>query len=193
MKNEKITTRSRLLKATFEEVYQNGYSGTTIKQILKSAGGVNKGSMYYYFESKKDMMLKTIFEIIIPMINNKFTPISKVDKNVMDTLFFSLKNSNSFNFIKGSPTNNLIQELSPIDKDFKDALEKTYFVFTSKIEDIVERAVERDGFKVKDTKSFAAFIVACIEGGLSSSKKSQDDSFYNNTIKELEKITKNYY
>ena len=186
-----MKTRDKLLQATFEEVYQHGYHGARLQQILKRAGNVNKGSMYHFFKSKKDMTLAVIDEIITPNLINKFAPLALTEKDVMNTFFDSLQEC-GFDFNKGCPMNNLIQELSPIDEDFKQALEKTYTKYEFLLEEIVKQAMIKDGLNIENSKNFAAFILICIEGGLGASKKSQDRVYYDNAMKELRKITQNF-
>jgi len=186
-----MKTREKLLQATFEELYQHGYHGASLQQILKKAGNVNKGSMYHFFKSKKDMTLAVIDEIITPNLTNKFTPLALVEKNVMNTFFDSLQEC-GFDFNIGCPMNNLIQELSPIDEDFKQALEKTYARYEFLLEEIVKQAIKKDGLNVENSKNFASFLLVCIDGGLGASKKAQNRLYYDNAMNELKKIIQNF-
>ena len=186
------TTREKLLEAAFEEVYQNGYHGTGLTQILKRAG-VNKGSMYHIFKSKKEMMLAVVDEVLEPRLEEKYGRIKDEKKNFMEKTFAVLYERSGFDFVKGCPLNNLVQELSPVDIDFKIKLEQLYFKFENILEEIIQKAVETDGLKVEDTKAFAVFFLAAVEGAISTGKKSQSEEHYTLVIKELEKIIKNMY
>ena len=53
--------REKLLEVAFDEIYHNGYNGTSIDKILKKAS-MNKGSMYHFFKSKKELALVVIEE-----------------------------------------------------------------------------------------------------------------------------------
>ena len=64
-------TRSLLLEITFEEVYTNGYQGASVLKILKKAG-LNKGSMYHFFENKKEMVLAAIRERTKEVFGTKY-------------------------------------------------------------------------------------------------------------------------
>ena len=55
--------REKLLEVSFNEFYQNGYSSTSIDKILKQAS-MNKGSMYHFFKSKKELGLAVVNEKI---------------------------------------------------------------------------------------------------------------------------------
>jgi len=186
------TTREKLIEATFEEVYQNGYHGTGLTQILKRAG-VNKGSMYHIFKSKKEMVLAVIDEVLEPRLIQGYGSIVEQNNNFMEETFKVLYNRKEFDFIKGCPLNNLVQELSPTDKDFKIKLEQLYFKFENILEEILKKAVEIDGLKIDDTKSFAVYFIAVIEGAISTGKKSQSELYYTQVINELEKTIKKLY
>lgn len=51
--------REKLLEVAFDEIYHNGYNGTSIDKILKKASK-NKGSMYHFFKSKKELILAVL-------------------------------------------------------------------------------------------------------------------------------------
>src|SRR5258705_10716495 len=55
----KLDTRTALLEAGKEIMFEKGYSNTGIQEVLSSVG-VPKGSFYHYFESKEDFALKII-------------------------------------------------------------------------------------------------------------------------------------
>ena len=52
-------TRTLLIEAGIDLMYEKGYSNTGIQEILQRVG-VPKGSFYHYFESKEDFALKMI-------------------------------------------------------------------------------------------------------------------------------------
>lgn len=187
-----LTTKEKLIEATFEEVYQNGYHGTGLTQILTRAG-VNKGSMYHIFKSKKEMVLAVIDEMLEPRIINKYGSILNEKNNFMKKTFEVLYNREGFDFTKGCPLNNLVQELSPIDKDFKNKLEQLYFKFENILENIIQKAIEIDGLKVDDPKAFSVYFIAVVEGAISTGKKSQNEFYYKQVIQELEKTIQKLY
>lgn len=186
------TTRQKLLQATFQEIYQNGYNGSGLTQILKSAG-VNKGSMYHIFKSKKEMLLAVIDEILEPRLLEKYGSIVDEKNNFMQKTFELLKDDSEYDFIRGCPLNNLVHELSANDKEFKEKLEKLYFKFENILEEIIKKAIEIDGLKVENPNSFAIYFIAVIQGALSTAKKSQDRAYYKLVIDELEKTVKKLY
>jgi len=186
------TTREKLIEATFEEVYQNIYHGTGLTQILTRAG-VNKGSMYHIFKSKKEMVLAVIDEVLEPRIMDKYSIVLNEKEKFMEKTFEIFYDRQEFDFTKGCPLNNLVQELSPTDEEFKQKLEELYIKFENILERIIKKAIEIDGLKVDDSRAFSIFLLAVLEGAISTGKKSQSEESYKLVIKELEKIIKNMY
>lgn len=180
-----MNTRDKLLQVAFDEIYQNGYSATSVDKILKKAK-MNKGSMYHFFKSKKALALAVIEEKLSFHITNKYKTLLQYEENIIDELVKILKDRDGFDFINGCKLNNLVQELSPIDKDFKIALEKIYLVFENIFEEVLNNAVKAGELKHNDIKALSIYTVASFEGCLATAKKSQDGQVYQTCISQLE-------
>ena len=179
-----MSSKDRLLKVTFDEIYENGYYATSVDKILKKAK-MNKGSMYHFFKSKKELVLAVIDAHIFNYIDKKYGAILDAKNNYIDEMFEVLNNKESFNFTFGCRLNTLVQELSHQDEDFKIALEKVYTHFEGIIEKVLIKAKENEEIEYKDIKSLAVFVVASIEGALSTAKKSQDGRYFETCMKQL--------
>ncbi len=59
---EKKSVRSRIVAAAWQLFYENGYSKTTVDEII-ALSGTSKGSFYYYF-STKDELLNSLSDIL---------------------------------------------------------------------------------------------------------------------------------
>ena len=180
-----INSREKLLDVAFNEIYHNGYSATSIDKILKEAS-MNKGSMYHFFKSKKELALAVIKERINLYMETKYSVLLKYDKNIIEEIIKLLKSRDSFNFRLGCKLNNLVQELSPKDKDFKEALEKVYLRFEGIIQEALDTAVKNKEIEHNDTRALAMYIVASIEGCLGTAKKSQDGQVFYDCLSQLE-------
>lgn len=180
-----MTTKERLLAVTFEEIYENGYYSTSVDKILKKAK-MNKGSMYHYFKSKKELVLAVIDAHVFAYIDKKYGAILDTNDNYIDSMFKVVKNRDSFNFTLGCRLNSLVQELTHHDKDFKEALEKVYFHFEDILYRVLLKAEANGEIKHPDIKQLSIFVVAAIEGCISTAKKSQDAAIYAACIEQLE-------
>lgn len=179
------TPREKLLEVAFNEMYHNGYTATSIDKILKEAS-MNKGSMYHFFKSKKDLGLAVVNEKINAYIEDKYGVLLKYEENICEELLKLIKDRRNFDFVCGCKLNNLMQELSPLDKDFKEALEKVYFHFENIIEEVLNKAIKKGEIKHNDAKALSMFVVASIEGCLGTAKKSQDGNYFQICIAQLE-------
>ncbi|RXJ56473.1 TetR/AcrR family transcriptional regulator [Candidatus Marinarcus aquaticus] len=179
------TSKEHLLRIAFEEIYHNGYAATSVDKILKKAN-MNKGSMYHFFKSKKELVLAVIDERVKNYIEDKYSVLLKVENNICEALMDLIKERNSFDFSCGCKLNNLVQELSPKDSDFKIALERVYIKFESIIEEVLNKAVANNEITHSDTKALSMYVVASIEGCLGTAKKSQDGTYFHTCISQLE-------
>lgn len=180
-----MNSREKLLQVAFDEIYHNGYYATSVDKILKKAK-MNKGSMYHYFKSKKELALTVINEKIKEYIEEKYGVLLNKQNNYIDEMFQLLKDKKKFDFVTGCKLNNLVQELSSKDEDFKKALEKVYFRFEQIIELVLNKAIENKEINHNDTKKLAMFVVASIEGCLGTAKKSHDGQYFQDCISQLE-------
>ena len=180
-----MTTKEKLLQVTFNEIYENGYYATSVDKILKKAK-MNKGSMYHFFKSKKELVLAVIDVHVYGYIDKKYSVILDVEENYIDSIFSVLKNTNSFNFIYGCRLNSLVQELSHQDVDFKIALEKVFFRFEEIFEIALTKAQEQGEIEHPDIKQLAIYVVASIEGCLSTAQKSQNSIIFEKCIMQVE-------
>lgn len=185
-----MNSRDKLLKVAFEEIYQNGYHGTSIDKILKKAS-MNKGSMYHFFKSKKELILAIIDVHVDEYIKNKYGRILNQDENMIDAIMEVLTDKPSYNFCFGCRLNNLVHELSNQDDDFKKALEQSYFKFEAIFQEALDRGVKNGELKEDtDTKAVGMFILASIQGALTTAKKSQDSEYYDICINQLHNYLK---
>ena len=61
-KEKKRDVKSRIVSAAWQLFYEKGYNGTTVDDII-ALSGTSKGSFYYYFSSK-DELLNTLSVIL---------------------------------------------------------------------------------------------------------------------------------
>lgn len=180
MENQSI--RDKLINITFEEIYEKGYQAANTSAILKKAN-INKGSMYHYFKSKKDLALCVINEKLKQRIIDKYEPLTLAKQNSFNLLIELLNNTNMINVKQGCPVNNLIQEMSPLDDDFKTALETIYLYMEGSIKKALDTAIEnKEIISTYETKKLSMFILSAMEGSMITAKKSNSIENYKDAI-----------
>ena len=177
--------RTRLIEATFNEIYTNGYHGTSLANILKSAD-TKKGSMYHYFSSKKEMVLAMIEEKVELRIKKRWQELSSRDTNIIDFLISILNDTDNIDLEKGCPLGNLLQESLNDDEDFAEILTQILNNWKDIFLVVLEKALENGELK-KDIQidKCATFLIAGIEGALLISKKTKDRKDYIDCMNQL--------
>lgn len=188
----KDSTRQKLIDATYEEVYSNGYQGSALSEILKKAR-VHKGSMYHYFSNKKEMAMCALKEKMADRFTKRYATILAYESNILDELFKVLKNTSLRDFKKGCPLANIVQEMSNLDEDF-DAMSKGFYEdFRGIIKDILDKAILLKELKSCDTQKLSMYITVVIEGGILASKATGNENDYLDSIECLQEYIRSSY
>lgn len=182
-------TRALLLDITFEEVYTNGYQGASVLKILKKAG-LHKGSMYHFFENKKEMVLACIREKSKEIFGTKYEDILKHSSSYLEHFQTMLLESYPIICERGCPLANLIQEMSNIDADFELLLKERYERLRDNIEKIIVKAIDHHELECTSSYNLSLFMLSVFEGAILSTKALKDKAIYDNTIKSLFSVLK---
>ena len=175
---KKQNTRELLLDSAFQTFYKHGFQGANIANILNDVG-INKGSMYHFFKSKKELGLAVITERIKMKILNKYEKVLKQDEAVKH-LFDTLRSAPE-TLAYGCPLNKMSQEMLYIDEEFKKLLSQVYLSFENVIEEILKKE------NLKDTQSKARLIIATYEGALMVYHLNQNKVEFREVLTSLEK------
>jgi TetR/AcrR family transcriptional repressor of nem operon len=166
--------RTRLIEATFQEVFAHGFSGASLANILKRAD-TKKGSMYHYFSSKKEMVLAMIEEKIEKRIENNWKELSDTNVNIINFLISILNDTKNWDLKRGCPLGNLLQESLNNDEDFAKVLSNIVEKWKLLFSNILEKAIKNGELKEDlEIESFSTFLIASLEGALLIAKKNDD-------------------
>jgi TetR/AcrR family transcriptional repressor of nem operon len=181
--NNQQPTREKILDAVFKLVYINGYNGTSMAMILKECG-IPKGSLYHFFKSKKEMVLAVVGERIAPRMDEFYALDEVKGENGLDTIISAvLRVTNKDVLVSyGCPLNRLNQEMSPVDKDFADAINAIYEKLKSKIVRLLQNSsLQKD----VDVDSLAEYVIAGVWGVLSLAPEHSSKKRYLASINHL--------
>lgn len=177
--------RTRLIEATFQEVYSHGFAGASLANILKRAD-TKKGSMYHHFPSKKDMVIAMIEEKIDKRIEKKWQSLAQTEKNIIDLLISILQDTNSWDLTNGCPLGNLLQESLNQDEDFAKTLTNILDKWKQLFIDVLSKAKKEEEIKEEiEVHKVATFLIASIEGALLLAKKHEDKKDFHVSIEQL--------
>lgn len=81
---KKKKNKNAILQSAISLFNENGYNGTSIEQIAKAAG-VGKGTVYSYFQTKKDI-IKGFCEYELEQIHNELVSKSNQDAPILEQM-----------------------------------------------------------------------------------------------------------
>ena len=149
--------RSEILKAAMQLFGSKGYAKTTINDILKEVQ-IAKGTFYYYFKSKEEVLDAIIEEITNVAVLNVQMIINKQDLNPIEKLIRSIMALN----VKTTENECILEELHAPEnalmhqKSLKLMVEKIAPMLAS----IVEEGIQQGVFKKKFTQELAELFLA---------------------------------
>ena len=156
--------KKQILDAALKLVVEKGYSNCRMDDIVQ-ASNLSKGSIYWYYKSKKEVFLS----LINYWVNNFGVTLNHIveeDLSPSDQLkrlfefFLNIYENNSNVFIAELE----FWSLSIRDEDFNKKTQKVYNEFLELIENIIQKGVELGEFKNVEVKVAALSILVNIEG-----------------------------
>ncbi len=156
--------REELIKATYLEVAEKGYSAVTLQDIARRAG-VSKGSTLYYFATKEDLflgalewMVKRYDERIGEAIDKVEDPVEKL-KVLIGVIFGNAQESRQFllaysDFISIGTRN----------KKFHDLNAQFYHGCCNHNRAVIEFGVQTGAFRKVDVDETSSMMRALVDG-----------------------------
>jgi AcrR family transcriptional regulator len=163
-----LETRERLLKTAFQLFHEQGYHATGVATILREAG-VNAGSMYHFFSSKDDLLLKVLefaLDYLEPMVMG---PAEAAAVDPLERVFVLLNQyrewigSNQCRM--GCPIGNLALEVSDGNPQARELIHRNFENWAGRVEAWLQAAADElpPG---TDLRRLARFVLTVMEGGL---------------------------
>ena len=171
-------TRERLLEAAFGEIYEQGYTAASVDRIVERSG-VTKGALYHHFGGKKELGLAVIRGTIRTMVVDSFLePLAEAENpidGIQACLTAKLDCITPEQVACGCPLNNLAQELSASDDDFRNQIRDLYEQWRRILADALVRGQKKGHVRTDlDASDVAIFLVAAISGTAGIAKSTRD-------------------
>lgn len=156
--------REELIKATYLEVAEKGYSAVTLQDIAKRAG-VSKGSTLYYFATKEDLFYGAL-EWMVKENNKRISeaaakfehPVDQA-KAIIATIFANAQESRQF-FLAYSD----FVSLGTRNQRFHDLNAKFYSDCCGQDRQIIEAGIKAGVFRQLDLDDASAMVRALVDG-----------------------------
>lgn len=162
--------RNRLIDSATERFYQRGYNSVGVNEICRAAG-VKKGSFYYFFPSKRVLLLEVIEgharryrELMDRALGEDVSPPERVHR--LFQLIYQHHRSvmAATGRMNGCPVGNLALELSAHDGEVREKLDAIFGEWSARLEPVVRQARAANNAENGAPERTAAAIVAYLEG-----------------------------
>ncbi|WP_319026308.1 TetR/AcrR family transcriptional regulator, partial [Acidithiobacillus caldus] len=182
-------TRNDLLAAAYAEILECGFQAASLERILAKTS-VSKGALYHHFGTKQELGLAVVHDVIAPDLARRwFAPLSEGDDPLeqLDKILCDKIASADERVLRyGCPLNNLIQEMSPLDEQFRQALQVILERWTEVLAQALARGQEAGHVRGDVVAAEAAlFIVAGVEGCVGLGKNAQSVDAYRRCLGQL--------
>jgi AcrR family transcriptional regulator len=182
-------TREKILDAAFQEIHRHGFQAASLSNILDRTG-LTKGALYHHFPTKSDLGFAVIEEVVREGLEAMmFAPLRESNDpatTLRELIRRKADKANVENVSLGCPLNNLMQEMSPLDADFKKRLNALLKTWQDTVADALRRAQKQGRVRTDvDCHAAALFIVSAYEGCIGTAKNLQSVKEFRLCMSEL--------
>jgi AcrR family transcriptional regulator len=183
-------TRQVLLDAAAQQIHRHGYHASSLETILAHTG-VTKGALYHHFANKKALSLSVIDEVYRDQVVGEWRIALEGATDPVRALLTLLERKRSAactdSLAHGCPVNNLAQEMSSEDEEFRQLIETVLEGWRMAISDAFERGRTAGTVRPEvDPRAVAVFVTSAIEGAIGAGKNARDAELFRTAIRELE-------
>jgi TetR/AcrR family transcriptional regulator, transcriptional repressor for nem operon len=182
-------TRDKIVDAAYQEIYRHGFQAASLSNILAKTG-LTKGALYHHFPNKNDLGLAVIEEVIREGFEAMmFAPLRESAdpiETLIEVIQHKAENATLETVSLGCALNNLMQEMSPLDMQFKRCLNGILKAWQDTVTDALKRAQKQGRVrKDVDCRAAALFIVSAFEGCVGISKNLQSVKDFGQCLSQL--------
>ena len=174
-------TRSRIVTAAKTRFHSRSYANVGIQEICESAG-VQKGSFYHFFASKRDLALAVIDEFADDWANGfvaeafdpALPPLERIDYLIDAAYFWQKSIKEVHGRMLGCIFGNLTLEVSTQDDILRAKLLAIFSAAQSRFKEALDQAVVDGTLPPLDTALTAEAMLAYLEGVILLAKSQND-------------------
>ena len=181
------SARDKILAAAFNEIHRYGFQAASLSSILANTG-LTKGALYHHFPAKQDLGLAVVDEVIDRILAQTiFTPLRESPypiKTLQEIL--RAKRAKPDLIELGCPLNNLMQEMSPLNEQFRQRLNALMQRWLDTLTDALRRG-QKQGQVRQDINCAKAslFIISALEGCVGIAKNMQSTKTHRQCFDQL--------
>jgi TetR/AcrR family transcriptional regulator, transcriptional repressor for nem operon len=179
-------TRTRIVMAAMELIWEKGYNSTSMADILQRAK-VNGGSLYYFFPNKQDLLLAVLDTYSAGIEEMLLQPAWRGVSDPIERVFALLaayrKMIVSTDCFYGCPIGSLALELHEPDQPVRERLAANFAAWTAAVERCLRAAGEWP--PGADLRRLAEFVLTTMEGGVMLTRTYRDVAHFDRVVREL--------
>lgn len=170
------------------EIHRKGFRAASLNGILNETG-LTRGALYHHFPNKKSLGLAMLDQVQAEVETMWLEPIRDADDPIsalQKTLMQAGGCLTEEDIIMGCPLNNLAQEMSPMDEDFRSKVVNIYYLWRAGVANALQNGLDMGSVRQGvDPESAAAFFVGALAGGRGLAKAVQRGDVLMMAAKEL--------
>ena len=162
--------KDRLIQAAKDLTYARGYTAVGIKDICQQAG-VQKGSFYHFFPTKRDLLLAVIDShvewlrgVVAEAADPEKPPLERIRRLFLLIGDFDEELVRSTGKMAGCPFGNLAAELNTRDEVIREKIDGVFAEATGFLEQQLREARDAGDLEDIDPSAGAQAILAYLEG-----------------------------
>lgn len=186
--------KEHLIETGKELMHARGYTAVSVQDICQHAR-VNKGSFYYFFPAKRDLVLAVIDayeeqhrQQRDEILATKVSPLKKLQRFVALTYAAPCTTGSDGGPIQGCPFGNLALELSSQDEVVRQRLQAVFDGWAEAFADVLQEAVDTGELLNIEVKTTAQALLAYFEGVTLLAKAHNDVGLFQNLAEGMMRL-----
>ncbi len=157
-----MTTRDRLIDATRQLLWQQGYSATSPKDI-QALGGVGQGSMYHHFDSKEALGLAALEVSAAEVLTNADLQFH-ADGSALDRIAAYLRRERPV--LRGCPVGGMTDDVAVMQSSVLSApVRDTLAQLRERVRELIVEGQASGELQGLDPDRISATVIATVQGG----------------------------
>lgn len=173
--------RERLVDSAIALIHARSYGTVSVDDLCAHAG-VNKGSFYHFFPSKRDLALAAIERqwvyarrsILDPAFSPDVPPLERIRRLFRLAAALQCPDDPTMGHVPGCPFGNLAAELGTQDPIIRDKVREVFAGYQASFERVLRAAQEAGEIGALDIPAAARSLLAFFEGALLLAKTYND-------------------
>ena len=175
------TARARLVECAGRRIHASSYAAVSVEDLCADAG-VQKGSFYYFFRSKRDLALAAVDDqwahtratLLEPAFAPDVAPLERIAR-----FFRTVADRQRTDVVLGCPFGNLAAELATQDQLIRDRVRLVFAGYQTYFEQALREAAARGDVRETEVPGAAQALVAYLQGALLLARTHNDATTIN--------------